>query len=247
MRSKTVLLFLFSCSLLLSCSSSGGGDDDRQQVQNPNNPNSGNPDNDVPSPKAATLIFPEHNTECNEGTNVTATTSDVNFQWNLAADTDSYDVYVENLNSGEVVMENTSEDNVTMTILRGTPFAWHVVSKASGTNATASSSVAQFYNAGAPVQNHAPFPATVVAPNMGESVDHGVLLLEWASQDINEDIVEHEVFFGVDTPPDTMVGTTAERQWEVATAAQTTYYWQIITRDAEGNESSSQIFEFRTK
>lgn len=239
---------LVAISLFVACSSSGG-DDGGGQVQNPGNPNSGNPDPDpvVPSPKSANLVFPEHNTECNEGTNLTDTTSDVNFQWNLAADTDSYEVHVQNLNDQSELVETTTSDNITMTILRGTPYSWHIVSKASGTNDTASSEVATFYNAGEAIENHAPFPASVLSPKMGESISHGTTLLTWESSDIDEDISHFEVYFGTSSPPEEKVAEIDENEYQVATVANTKYFWQVVTVDAAGNNTPSQVFEFRTK
>lgn len=247
MKTIRTIGLLAILSILVACS--GGGDEGGGQVQNPGNPNSGNPDPDpvVPAPKAATLVFPEHNTECNEGTNLTNTTSDVNFQWSFAADADSYEVRVMNLNDNTELVETTASDTITMTILRGTPYSWHVVSKASGTNATANSEMATFYNAGEAVENHAPFPATAEYPEMGQSIDHGSTLLSWETSDIDDDIVQYEVYYGTETPPDNKISDTNESQLEVTTVEGTTYFWKIITNDAAGNSTASQIFEFRTK
>jgi len=248
MRTIQTLSLLVFVSFFVACSSSGG-DEGGGQVQNPSNPNSGNPDPDpvIPDPKTATLVFPEHNTECNEGTNLTDNTSDVNFQWNLAADTDSYEVHVLNLIDESELVESTPNDNITMTILRGTPYSWHVISKASGTNKTASSSIASFYNAGEAIQNHAPFPATALSPTMGGSIDHGPTPLSWETSDIDQDITQYEVYFGTTSPPENKVGETNESQWQVTTVEGTKYFWKINTVDAAGNNTPSQVFEFRTK
>ena len=227
---------LFFSILMISCGggSSGGGTDDE-------------PIKEIPSPKAVTLVFPKNNSECNEGTNITNTTSDVNFQWNLSKDTDSYEIHIKNLITDEKNVQTTTADNLTLTIKRGIPYSWQVVSKASETTKTASSSIFKFYNAGEPVTNHVPFPANNPTPSMGNSVDSGNIVLTWDSGDIDNDITGYEVYFGTENPPNDKTADTNDTTYTVSTIENTVYYWQIITKDVSNNESKSNIFEFRTK
>jgi len=71
--------------LMLSC---GGGSDDTTSEPEP-----------VMPPLATTLIFPENNTECNEGEIISDTESRVTFRWNASEFTDSYIVHLTNLNT----------------------------------------------------------------------------------------------------------------------------------------------------
>jgi hypothetical protein len=249
MKNSIFNLILFIGILLLTAcgGGDGGGEGGTTTTNTGGNTNSGNPTTETPTPKAVSLVFPEHNTECNEGSNVTQTTSDVNFQWNLAQDTDSYEVHVVNLNNDEELVQTTTNDNMDMTILRGTPYSWHVVSKANGTNSTASSSIFNFYNAGAAIDNHAPFPANLVEPKMGATMDNGILVLVWTGGDIDQDILGYEVYFDMINPPENKIIETSESSTSVTTEANTIYYWQIITKDSQGNSSASGVFEFRTK
>ena len=199
-----------------------------------------------PAPLAATLVFPENNTECNEGTNITATTSDVNFRWNAATNADSYEVRITNLNTNGVTNQTTTETNLTVTIVRGTPYSWSVVSKATGTTETATSAVFKFYNAGEAIENYAPFPATVNNPQMGSTVNSGVVTLDWSASDIDNDITGYDIFYGTDNPPATMVGSTTGTSLDVDTVAASVYYWFVVTKDSGNNSSNSEVFQFRT-
>lgn len=199
-----------------------------------------------PAPLATTLVFPENNTECNEGTNLTATTSDVNFRWNVAANADSYELLITNLNTNGVTNNITAETNLTVTIVRGTPYSWSVVSKATETTETATSAVSKFYNAGVAIENYAPFPATVNAPQMGSSVNAGTVSLSWSASDIDNDITGHDVFYGTDNPPAAMVGSTTGASLDVDATGGSIYYWFVVTKDSGGNSSNSQVFQFRT-
>ncbi|MFP2996993.1 hypothetical protein ABN763_13840 [Spongiivirga sp. MCCC 1A20706] len=218
--------------------SCGGGSDDGPPPPPP----------EGPAPTAATLVFPADNTECNEGTNITANTSDVNFRWNAGQNTVGYTVRVTNLNTNVTTTRDVTATNETITIQRGAPFSWEVVSKGDNTTQTATTSTARFYNAGEPVENYAPFPAGVVAPTMGSTVSSGTVVLSWTGSDIDNDITGYEVFFGTDSSSLTSAGTTdaATTSLDVTTASTTTYFWNVITTDSQGNTSTSEVFQFKT-
>ena len=113
-------------------------------------------------PAAASLIFPENNTECNEGVIRSATESTVNFRWEAAENADTYQVNLRDLNTNEVRTLNSTSTNLDITLLRGNPYAWSVVSRTNSNSETAESAVSQFYNAGLPITNFAPFPACLL-------------------------------------------------------------------------------------
>ncbi|MEO1011135.1 MAG: hypothetical protein AAFX53_07485 [Bacteroidota bacterium] len=205
------------------------------------------PDTVVRGPSAVTLIFPEHNTECNEGTNFTETTSDVLFSWSLAENADRYDLHLTNLDSGTELIRNVNSNNLTLTLLRATPYSWKVVSKADGSSKTATSTTANFYNAAAAHTSHAPFPAMAIHPKMSAAVDSGTITLEWKADDIDNDILNHELHFGTESQSMEKLVTTEATTYEVSTSEDTIYYWQVVTSDASGNKSTSIIFQFRTK
>lgn len=203
------------------------------------------PDPDpIAAPLAATLVFPDNNTECNEGVVVNETQSTVTFDWNASQNTDSYEVNLRNLNTNTSSKTNSNTNSADITLERGVPYEWFVVSKANGTNETASSSIWKFYNQGPGVENYAPFPAEALNPGRGEAINNsGTVQLEWSGSDVDNDITEYDVLFGTDSDPSALLGTTPDSFID-ATIATGVYYWRVISKDSQGNSSESEIFEF---
>lgn len=199
----------------------------------------------LPSP--ATLIFPVNNTECNEGIIVSDTQTDVLFQWEEAENTSSYILILTNLNNGTSREIKTVANEFLIRILRGTPYSWVVRSKASIGNATADSETWRFYNAGLPEESHPPFPAEVVSPKMGASVDEGIVLLQWEATDVDNDIASYTILLDTSSTPATEVGNPSTNSLNITVSSGQVYYWKVITTDELGNESHSQIFQFRVK
>lgn len=236
---KNILALIVIIPLLVCCSSSsGGGDDDTPPPPPP----------PVGTPAAATLIFPEDDTECNTGVVVNDTQSDVTFEWNASENTDSYEIRVTNLNTGNFFRSTVTTNSATLSIARGTPYEWFVTSQASGTTETANSATWRFYNEGPGVENYAPFPAEAIQPTRGINLDASTtsITLEWESSDVDEDISSYEVFFGLDENPTNSLGSTTDAILEdVSVSSGNTYYWTVLTIDSQNNSSISEIFEFK--
>ncbi|WP_420592945.1 hypothetical protein [Robiginitalea biformata] len=219
--------------LLLACG--GGGSDDREPEPQPD------------PPSAATLIFPGNNTECTEGEIISPTQSRITFQWNLSQNTDSYELIVRNLNTNSELSTTTNTNEATLSVNRGTPYQWQVVSRANGVSETAASPTWRFYNEGPGVENYAPFPAQAIAPARGAHLETASeVTLEWSGSDVDGDIEGYEVFLGTGPGALESVGTTGagETTLTVPVAAATTYYWRVTTSDSVGNSSESELFEF---
>ena len=234
MKITTRVLSVLTLFLLTACGGNSSSTDDA-------------PPPVVAAPSAATLVFPEDNTECNEGviSETDETKSAVTFQWNASENTDTYEVNLRNINTNTTTKTNSSSEGATITIDRGTPYEWFVISKANGTNETASSAKAKFYNQGPGIENYAPFPAEAINPARGSTIASAATVnLQWATSDIDDDIVGYAVFFGTETDPTTEIGTTEESNLNTAIASGETYYWRIVTTDSQNNTSTSEIFEF---
>ena len=236
---KKYTSIILTALLAVACSSSGGGDPDPNPNPNPN------PD-PVAAPSAATLVFPEDDSECTEGEVLSDVTSRVDFMWNASQNTDSYEVSLKDLNTGTISTFTSNTNNKLINLIRGNPYEWFVISKRNGTNATASSQVWRFFNAGPGVANYAPFPAEAVNPARGANLDPTTnVTLEWSATDVDEDIVDFDVYLG--TMPDALqlLDTTTDNTLDADVASGTTYYWQVVTKDSAGNTSTSEIFQFR--
>ncbi|MEL0271968.1 MAG: hypothetical protein VW932_02620 [Flavobacteriaceae bacterium] len=242
---KKQLLYITLISLFLAaCSGGEPGETPTPQPQ-------------VKIPTAASLVSPANNTECNQGNIISTDLSSVLFQWNPSENTNTYTLKVTNLNTNTVQEQSSSNTSLSMALKRGTPFSWKVVSKSNSTTQTAESGTFRFFNAGAPVENHTPFPAEAVSPSRGATLT-GVtsITIEWESSDIDNDLAAHtvqligssEVLDQVDFNNETTVTyqtTTTQSINEVAVEAGKIYYWQVKSQDEVGNSATSEIFEFR--
>lgn len=227
---KIIPLCLIVILIIMSCSS----EEDQTAMNNVE---------DLPA--AATLVFPHNNTECNEGIVVSDTETDVLFEWEEAENTSSYILTITNLNDGTSREIKTVANEFLIRVLRGTPYSWVVKSKASTGNATADSETWKFYNAGLPEQSHPPFPAEVISPQMGVTVNEGNVLLQWDATDIDNDIASYTVLLDTSNIPITEVGKPSVNSLNVTVSSGQIYYWKVITTDTLGNESHSQTFQFR--
>jgi len=209
-----------------------------------------NPSDENPSgaPSAATLVFPDNNLECNEGTILNDAQSTVVFQWQAAANTTSYEVHLRNLNANTSTITNANTNEASITLDRGVPYEWFVISKSDDTDVTAQSEVWRFFNAGAGVVNYAPFPAVAVSPTRGQTVSaSNSIHLEWEGNDVDNDLAEFQVFFGSDNPPAASLGTTSQSTISASIGLGQTYYWRVISKDEIGNTSQSDVFDFRVR
>lgn len=195
-------------------------------------------------PAKATLSFPKNNKDCNEGTIVSDTESEVTFRWSTPENADSFNLKITNLDSGTTQSITSKIPEATVKILRATPFSWSVISKSSSSAKTSESDTWKFYNAGPPEENHVPNPATLVSPGMDSMVNEGSISLEWAGSDQDNDIASYEVYMDNSNPPTTLAGTSTSNKLEVNVVKDLTYYWQVITIDAIGNKSTSEVFNF---
>lgn len=227
----TALLLMF---ILTACP---GGNDDGSDIELP-----------IPGgdPGSATLVFPENNLECTEGTVVNDLQSTITFQWQASQNTDSYEVNVKNLDTGDTQKTDSNTNEVPITLNSNTPYEWFVISKKNDSDARPESAKWKFYNAGAGVVNYAPFPAEAVNPKRGESIAAASsVTLEWQGNDVDNDIAEFEVLFGTTAEPSSNIGSTFQSTMSVDVASGQTYYWRVITKDNVDNTSQSEIFDFK--
>lgn len=196
-------------------------------------------------PTSAILTFPANNTECNDGIVVSETETDVLFKWEEASNTSSYLLTITNLNTGTSREISTISNEFLIRILRGTPYSWVVKSKAITGNETADSETWKFYNAGLPEESHPPFPAESISPIIGSSVAAGDITLQWEATDVDNDIASYTVLLDTSNEPVTEVGNSTINSLNVNVSSGQIYYWKVITIDAKGNASDSQIFQFK--
>ena len=200
-------------------------------------------------PEAVQLLFPEQNSECTTGLSLGQETSQVEFRWSAANNTETYELRVTNTSTGTVQTIASSSNSAKLPLEKGEQFSWIVRSKNSQVNQTVSSEVWNFYNSGSRT-TFAPFPATNLSPASSENVFKDInneVTLIWTASDLDNDIVGYEVYFSVEAIPGDLIRTLepAVKSIKVSVTADTVYYWSVIVIDAEGNKSNSGIYNFK--
>ena len=232
---KKIIYIFYLSFLVISCSRPSNIDPD---------PNTIDPEDPSEIDKlTVSLQFPHEDGLCNVGTNITPTQSTVFFEWEASEVADGYKIFVTNLVDGSTIEDETTEDKIGIELYRSTPYSWYVQSNR-GT-VTAESETWKFYNAGPGVETYAPFPATIIAPNMAASVNPGTVTLMWTGSDVDNDIVGYDIYLGTTNNPDLHVTGITVSEVDVSVTSGAIYYWKVVTIDETGNASESGIFQFR--
>ncbi|HWJ28776.1 MAG TPA: hypothetical protein VNS32_19685 [Flavisolibacter sp.] len=199
-------------------------------------------------PAKAVLSAPAQNETCTSGTVVSASQSTIVFKWNASANTESYELHLKDLDTKTESTQNSTTNELSVTVNRGKPYAWYVVSKSSKTTKTAQSDTWKFYCSAPGAVNYAPFPADLTSPAMDGSVTPtaGKITLSWSGSDPDNDIKEYDVYLGTTSTPALLkaaVSTTTLS--DVTVTSGTTYYWKVVTKDTKGNTSESNAGQFK--
>lgn len=202
-------------------------------------------------PESAKLVFPQNNSECITGTDTSPTTSMVEFKWQQASNTDTYELRATNVNTNTTQTISTSSLSAKLPLQKGALYTWVVNTKNSAVLQTMASQTWRFYNAGFET-SYAPFPAEVILPELGKSIFKDInneVSLSWSGSDVDNDIVSYELYFSTEKPPTSLIAsiTTGSTSRKVTVESNTVYYWKVITIDSEGNTSDSGIFDFRVE
>lgn len=200
-------------------------------------------------PERVLLVYPESNSDCNTGIDIDDLSSRVEFKWQASNNTEIYELRATNLNTGVTQTISTQSLSAKLPLQKGAPYSWFVTSKNSEVSETAISEVWSFYNSGN-VTSHAPFPAGIISPKSGASVFKDInneIILEWSGADLDDDLLRFEIYFSTENPPTILVGNTAkdETTFKVSVLSNMIYYWQVVSKDREGNTSDSGIYEFK--
>lgn len=190
------------------------------------------------------LIYPENESVINEGTNVSETESLLIFEWsNKGEDNFSpYNLQLINLNSNDTITYESLESESAITLQRDVEYSWFVTGILDSKSNTWS-----FYNNGPEIDSNGPIPAIAISPVSGASISQTstTVNLIWQSEDPDNDISTHDLYFGEIEDPDVYeTDITTSRYNDIPVEAGKIYYWKIVTKDSVGNESTSNIFTF---
>jgi len=248
MKTQSYIGILLLSILLFSCSAEddSGSSTPPTTTQQP----SPTPAPQVPTPGKSSLSAPDNNEVCFEGEAVDTSNSAVTFKWDASSDTDSYDLQITNQETSVTQTESgitlTSKE---VTLATDISYGWKVISKSKDTSETSTSEIWQFYLAGDGQENYAPFPATIVNPSSGASVDasDGKIILSWGGNDPDEsDTLTYTIYFddtdGLQDPSEDNTGVS-ETSLEVSVESGKTYYWRVKTSD-EKSISFTLVYSF---
>ena len=247
MKTQSYIGILLLSILLFSCSAEddSGSSTPPTTTQQPSPPAP-----QVPTPGKSSLSAPDNNEVCFEGEAVDTSNSAVTFKWDASSDTDSYDLQITNQETSVTQTESgitlTSKE---VTLATDISYGWKVISKSKDTSETSTSEIWQFYLAGDGQENYAPFPATIVNPSSGASVDasDGKIILSWGGNDPDEsDTLTYTIYFddidGLQDPSGDNTGIS-ETSLEVSVESGKTYYWRVKTSD-EKSSSFTLVYSF---
>ncbi len=202
------------------------------------------------APESSMLVFPLKDSECTTGVSLGNTRSEVEFQWQVSDNTESYQIRVTNLVTNVSQNMSTSGTSIKLPLDKGAPYSWFVTSKNTSVTETATSEIWRFYNAGSQT-SYAPFPAEIIAPKSGASVlrsANNEVELDWSGADVDNDITGYDVYFSTNNPPETLIFSPLANDTDVnvTVAADTVYFWRVKTTDSEGNSSDSGVYQFKS-
>lgn len=206
------------------------------------------PENPKVAPAKAMLNLPGQNEICISGSVISSTKSKVSFKWIKAANATSYDLVYKDLIVQQVTTISTTNTELDVVLDRNTPYLWYVISKTTLSTDIAQSEEWRFYNSGLGTVSYAPFPAEIIKPLMGEQIAAvgNNIILHWTGADVDNDILNYDVYFGNTAQPTLFRSNVISNQQEVASIVSgTTYYWKVITRDKNNQLSDSGIFQFK--
>ncbi|AYL98103.1 hypothetical protein [Mucilaginibacter celer] len=232
---KKNILIIAAAFVMASCGGKG------------NNPTPPTP----PAPTKAVLTLPLNNALCATGTVVSDSISTITFTWKTAANTDHYDLYLQNLLDKSSKTYSATDNQLALNIKRGTPFSWYVISRSSSSTVTAQSDTWKFYNAGKGEISYPPYPATLTSPTFSQAVTatSGKVNLTWQGKSVLAGTIEnYDVYFGTaQSPPLLKDKITDSFLNNVSVTSGQTYYWKVVTHDFIGNSSNSAVYQFSVK
>jgi len=190
------------------------------------------------------LLFPENDSEINEGEIVSETESRVVFEWasknnnNLSP----YSVQLINLTSNDTITYESLESESAIILERNIRYSWSIAGISNSKSDTW-----EFLNIGPEINSFSPLPAFAISPVSGASISQTstTVNLIWKSEDPDNDIVSHDLYFGETEDPEILdTDIIGSRYNDIPVEAGKTYYWKIVTKDSSGNESISEVFTF---
>ena len=201
------------------------------------------------TPEPPILIGPENNNSCTSETIISEGKSQVNFSWQAAFNADEYELIIRDIETNYDIQLTTFRTFTAVVLDRGKQYSWWVISKYNADQTLSKSRIWTFYLEGSQKSSHFPFPANLLNPKSNDQISliDGKYVFRWETTDLDNDIIEYDLYLGTD--PSELILTAEKLSFnyvELSLNSNQFYYWKVITKDAEGNSSSSPIKGFKT-
>ncbi|MFV1450182.1 hypothetical protein VBZ51_13590 [Maribacter sp. HS] len=190
------------------------------------------------------LLYPEDNSEVNEGIILTDTTNTLEFKWESSTEDENQIFYLEltNLDNKTVQVYESTGNKASIPLKRNNSYSWAV-----SDSINHGSSLWTFKNIGPWETSTAPLAAIAISPVSGASISQTstTVNLIWKGEDEDNDILNYDLYFGESEIPEIFIENIETTRYnDIPVEAGNTYYWKIVTRDYVGNETSSSVFNF---
>ncbi|SNY99505.1 SusE outer membrane protein [Flagellimonas pacifica] len=229
---RGIFMILSISMIMISCSSSGGDDPLPPPQENS-------------APSAPALVFPINNMLCIDNV--------LQFDWEASTDLDSdvitYEVQVatDNQFTNIVHTSSTNDTDQEITLEKGEAHYWRVRAKDTKGGESEYSTIWQFYTEGDGEQNHLPFAPSQVFPVNASEINESSVELRWSANDVDNDVLGYNVFFGLGNPPNNITEGQTENTIIIdELESGQTYYWKIEVLDGNGGKTIGSLWSFRT-
>lgn len=202
----------------------------------------------IPDPEQTVLILPEDNTSCLYVSQSSSTAS-VDFSWQEAQFTDEYIIVVKNITTEEETTSRTLNTSIRLTLTRGVPYQWKVITVSDLSSVETSSRSFSFYLEGQQQRNYLPFPARLLSPQLDEvvSLSNGQYNFSWQGEDLDNDLSYYTLLIGTSADVLNEIATDiTASSINVALNSGEVYFWQVISYDQNGNSTKSLTTRFET-
>jgi len=202
----------------------------------------------IPDPAQTVLLLPENNTSCLY-VSQSSTTASVDFSWQEADFTDAYKLVIRNLTTEEETISTTENTNIRLTLARGTPYQWKVVTTSALSSVETPSRNFSFYLEAQQQRNYLPFPARLLSPESNQliTLTNGAYNFSWQGEDLDNDLSHYTLLMGASADSLSEVATQISvNTYSLDLNVGQIYYWQIISFDLNGNSTKSLVFRFET-
>lgn len=224
---RGIFIVLLICVIAISCSSDG-------RDENTTPPQENN------APSIPALLFPSNNMLCIDNVLL--------FDWEKSTDPDSdaitYEVQVatDNQFSNIVHAASSKDTNREITLEKGEAYYWRVRAKDTKGDESEYSITWQFYTEGDGEQNHLPFAPSLVFPVNASEINESSVELRWSANDVDNDVLIYNVFFGLENPPNNITeGQTENKIIIDELESGQTYYWKIEVLDGNGGKTIGSL------